>query len=126
MKNAVLCIALSICMTMTALYLVSPLSPTHGFTALPLTTGVVSDPTQLGVALASTCDDDSNSLDSGLQVEKKSVSNPTSCSECLTLTLVVPKNCHVNIDLLASEIQKLFEKPIFRDVCAGCPLERTT
>ncbi len=57
--------------------------------------------------------------------EKRTLENLTTCSECITLTLKVPKNCRLNADLLTARVAEVFDKELLRDLCHGCPLEKT-
>lgn len=57
--------------------------------------------------------------------ETRMLENLTTCKECLTLTLTVPKDCRLNMDLLSVRLEELFNREVFRDLCHGCPLERT-
>lgn len=56
--------------------------------------------------------------------ETRTLENLTTCKECLTLTLSVPKECRMNIDLLSARLEELFNREVFRDLCYGCPLEK--
>lgn len=56
--------------------------------------------------------------------ETRTLENLTTCKECLTLTLSVPKDCRMNIDLLSARLEELFNREVFRDLCHGCPLEK--
>lgn len=49
--------------------------------------------------------------------------NLTTCSQCIKLTLVVPKQCRMDADILAGRVKELFNREVFRDLCHGCPLE---
>ena len=56
--------------------------------------------------------------------ETRALENLTTCKECLTLTLTVPKDCRLNMDMLSVRLEELFNREVFRDLCAGCPLEK--
>lgn len=56
--------------------------------------------------------------------EERVLEDLTTCSECITLTLKLPKNCRLNADLLSVRIAEMFNKELLRDLCHGCPLER--
>ncbi len=56
--------------------------------------------------------------------ETRTLENLTTCKECLTLTLSVPKDCRLNIDILSVRLEELFNREVFRDLCNGCPLEK--
>ncbi len=58
-------------------------------------------------------------------VETRTLKNMTTCSQCITLTLKVPKDCRLNADLLSSRVAELFNKELLRDLCHDCPLERS-
>lgn len=55
--------------------------------------------------------------------EHRVLDNLTTCSECIRLTLVVPKDCRMNVDLLENRLRELFNREVFRDLCDGCPKE---
>jgi len=55
--------------------------------------------------------------------ETRTIENLTKCKECITLTLTVPKDCHLDMDVLSVRLQELFNREVFRDLCHGCPLE---
>ena len=55
--------------------------------------------------------------------EKRIITNTTTCSQCITLTIDLPKECRLNADMLESRAKDLFNKEILRDLCRGCPLE---
>ena len=57
--------------------------------------------------------------------EKRILENLTTCSQCITLTLTLPKTCRLNADLLSMRVAEVFDKELLRDLCHGCPLERT-
>ncbi len=54
--------------------------------------------------------------------EFKTLENLTTCSECIRLTLVVPRECRMDADILASRVKELFNREVFKDLCYGCPL----
>ena len=56
--------------------------------------------------------------------ETRTIENLTKCKECITLTLTVPKDCRLNIDILSVRLEELFNREVFRDLCHGCPLEK--
>lgn len=56
--------------------------------------------------------------------EMRTLENLTTCKECLTLTLSVPKDCRLNMDMLSVRLEELFNREVFRDLCHGCPLEK--
>ena len=56
--------------------------------------------------------------------ETLTLENLTTCQECLTLTLSVPKDCRLNTDLLSVRLREIFNRELLRDLCDGCPLER--
>ena len=56
--------------------------------------------------------------------ETRTLENLTTCKECLTLTLTVPKDCRLNVDLLSVRLEELFNREVFRDLCHDCPLEK--
>ena len=49
--------------------------------------------------------------------------NLTTCSQCIKLTLVVPKECRMDADMLAGRLKQMFDRELFKDLCRGCPLE---
>ena len=55
--------------------------------------------------------------------EKKIIRDATTCSECITITLDLPKNCRLNEDMIETMAKELFKQASFKDVCRGCPLE---
>lgn len=57
-------------------------------------------------------------------IEERTLSNLTTCSECITLTLSVPKDCRLDVDIVASRVSEMFKKELLRDLCYGCPLEK--
>ena len=59
---------------------------------------------------------------SGTLDEYKTLENLTTCSECIRLTLVVPKECRMDADILAGRVRELFNREVFKDLCHGCPL----
>ncbi len=56
--------------------------------------------------------------------EHRTLENLTTCSRCIKMTLVVPRECRMDADLLAGRLRELFNREVFRDLCHGCPLER--
>jgi len=56
--------------------------------------------------------------------EIRTLENLTTCMECLTITLSVPKDCRLDMDTLSARLEELFNREVFRDLCHGCPLER--
>jgi len=56
--------------------------------------------------------------------ETRMLENLTTCKECLTITLTVPKECRMNVDLLSARLEEMFNREVFRDLCHGCPLEK--
>lgn len=55
--------------------------------------------------------------------EKRTITDMTTCSQCITLTIDLPKECRLNADMLESRAKELFKKEMLRDLCRGCPLE---
>lgn len=56
-------------------------------------------------------------------IEKRIILNATDCSECITVTLEVPKGCRFDTDIIEARAMQLFKMPIFKDLCHGCSLE---
>jgi hypothetical protein len=56
--------------------------------------------------------------------ETRTLENLTTCKECITLTLSVPKDCRLNMDTLSVRLEEFFNREFFRDLCHGCPLEK--
>lgn len=56
--------------------------------------------------------------------ENRTLDDLTTCSQCIRLSLVVPKECRMDADLLAGRVRELFNREVFRDLCHGCPMER--
>lgn len=56
--------------------------------------------------------------------ENRTLENLTTCSRCIRLSLVVPRDCRMDADLLAGRLTELFNREVFRGLCAGCPMER--
>jgi len=56
--------------------------------------------------------------------ETRVLDNLTTCRECLTLTLSLPKDCRLDVDMLSARIQDLFNREVLRDLCDGCPLDK--
>jgi len=50
--------------------------------------------------------------------------NLSTCSHCIRLNLIVPKECRMDADMLASRVRELFNREVFRDLCHGCPMEK--
>ena len=42
--------------------------------------------------------------------ETRTIENLTTCKECLTLTLTVPKDCRLNMDMLSVRLEDLFNR----------------
>ncbi len=55
--------------------------------------------------------------------EKRVVTDTTTCSQCITIIIDLPKDCRLNGDMLAARVKECFKKEIFRDLCRGCHLE---
>jgi hypothetical protein len=55
--------------------------------------------------------------------EKRTITDTTTCSQCITLTIDLPKECRLNADILESRMKDIFKKELLRDLCRGCPLE---
>jgi hypothetical protein len=49
--------------------------------------------------------------------------NVTSCSECITITLTVPKDCRIDADGIADLAAQCLSSESIRQVCRGCPLQ---
>ncbi len=56
--------------------------------------------------------------------EKTIVKDATTCSETITITLELPKNCRLTGGMIEDRGRELFKEAIFKDVCRGCPLEK--
>ena len=57
--------------------------------------------------------------------EKRVLDNITTCSQCITITIDLPKECRLEADMLAERAKECFKKEIFRDLCRGCHLENS-
>jgi len=56
--------------------------------------------------------------------EERTLEDLTTCSQCITMTLKLPKTCRLNADLLSARVAEMFNKELLRDLCHGCPLEK--
>jgi hypothetical protein len=55
--------------------------------------------------------------------ERRTITNSTTCSECVTLTLNVPAGCRLNADILEAGVKELFKTEAYKELCRGCPLQ---
>ncbi len=55
--------------------------------------------------------------------EHRLLENLTTCSQCIKLTMVVPRECRMDADMLAGRLKQMFDRELFKDLCRGCPLE---
>lgn len=56
--------------------------------------------------------------------EVRTLEKMTTCSECIKLSVVVPKQCRMDADMLVVRLRELFNREVFRGLCDGCPMER--
>lgn len=55
--------------------------------------------------------------------QKVSIDGITTCSQCIRITVVLPKECRLNAEMLGDRVRDVFRKETLRDLCRGCPLE---
>ena len=47
----------------------------------------------------------------------------TTCSQCIKITVAIPKECRLNAEMLGERTKQIFQKELLRDLCRGCPFE---
>jgi len=63
-------------------------------------------------------------LEEGVGLTQKiRIDGVTTCSKCIRLTVVIPKECRLNAEMLGERTKQVFQKELLRDLCRGCPLE---
>ena len=65
-------------------------------------------------------------MDVGLRmIERRVIRNVSTCSEGVRVIIDLPKECRVDADLLGEYVAKILIEGFIRNLCAGCPLERS-
>jgi hypothetical protein len=55
--------------------------------------------------------------------QKILIEGVTSCSQCIKITVAIPKECRLNAEMLGERTKQIFQKELLRDLCRGCPFE---
>jgi len=55
--------------------------------------------------------------------QKILIEGVTTCSQCIKITVAIPKECRLNSEILGERTKQLFQKELLRDLCRGCPFE---
>ncbi len=58
--------------------------------------------------------------------DSKSRANVTLCSECITITIAVPKDCRMDADAIADMAAECLSSGAIRRLCEGCPKRMTS
>jgi len=58
-------------------------------------------------------------------IESRTVYNVSKCSENISITINLPKGCRLDIDTLGKYISELFVEGLLKDLCSGCPFEKS-
>jgi len=54
----------------------------------------------------------------------KILSNQSSCSERISITIDLPKDCRLDADILREHVSQIFVEGLLKNLCSGCPLEK--
>jgi len=55
--------------------------------------------------------------------QKILIEGVTTCSQCIKITVAIPKECRLNAEMLGERTKQIFQKELLRDLCRGCPFE---